>query len=105
MIEHLRRVEHFRDEVFTWDADLKALYAEWHRLQEFAGVASAHGFHDLRRSFASWNVDRMSGESLQRLMRHKTYATTQLYINLANKLNAAAADVFIPTPALRAARS
>ncbi|MEX2175887.1 MAG: tyrosine-type recombinase/integrase [Pirellulaceae bacterium] len=55
-----------------------------------------YGFHDLRRGFATLNAGNMSGDALQKLMRHKSYSTTQRYINLAGQVNAAVATLFVP---------
>jgi integrase len=57
---------------------------------------SAYGFHDLRRGFASMNADRLSAEALQGLMRHKSYATTQLYVNMARQLKQTAEKLHVP---------
>lgn len=42
------------------------------------------------------NAGNMSGDALQKLMRHKSYSTTQRYINLAGQVNAAVATLFVP---------
>lgn len=55
-----------------------------------------YGFHDLRRAFAICNADRLSADALQAMMRHKSYQTTQPYINMANQLNRAANELFVP---------
>lgn len=38
----------------------------------------------------------MTGDALQKLMRHKTYATTQGYINLAQQVNRAVEGLHVP---------
>ena len=44
-------------------------------------------FHDLRRAFATMNADRLSTAPRQTLMRHKSYQTTQVYINMARQID------------------
>jgi integrase len=65
------------------------------RIAKAAGLAR-FGFHDLRRGFATQNADRFSGPILQRLMRHKSFATTQRYLSLADRLRSKPPDVFVP---------
>lgn len=100
IVSHLRRLVGFRPCVFTIETGRRQLYSEWHALQDAAGVKpdgkARYGFHDLRRAFATMNVDRLSPETLQRLMQHKDYQTTQRYIGLARQLKPAAHDVFVP---------
>ena len=55
-----------------------------------------YGFHDLRRAFATMNADKLTTDALQALMRHKSYSTTQLYINAARQMNAAVAGLHVP---------
>ena len=55
-----------------------------------------YGFHDLRRAFATMNADRLTPDALQALMRHKSYQTTQVYINLARQLDAAVENLHVP---------
>jgi integrase len=54
------------------------------------------GFHDLRRAFATMNADKLSPDALQALMRHKSYQTTQVYINMARQMDAAVASLHVP---------
>lgn len=42
------------------------------------------------------NADRLSAEALQGLMRHKSYATTQLYVNMARQLKQTAEKLHVP---------
>jgi integrase len=73
---------------------------EFYRIQDEAGVKRSDGnhfgFHDLRRGFASMNADRVSADVLQTIMRHKSYSTTQRYINLTRQLNPSTANLFVP---------
>ena len=55
-----------------------------------------YGFHDLRRAFAMMNADKLSADALQALMRHKSYATTQKYINMTRQMDAAVAGLHVP---------
>jgi hypothetical protein len=38
----------------------------------------------------------MSADTLQALMRHKSYLTTQRYINMANQVNRAVEGLHVP---------
>jgi integrase len=94
VVDHLRKLLSFRRSVFPWDRDDKALYVEFARLQRAAGVKAAnrdgrYGFHDLRRAFATMNVDRLSAEQLQGMMQHKSFTTTKGYIKAARNLHPA----------------
>jgi integrase len=51
---------------------------------------------NLRRSFATQNAPRLTADALQKLMRHKSYATTQKYINMASQLDEAVATLHVP---------
>lgn len=42
------------------------------------------------------NADRLTPDALQALMRHKSYQTTQVYINLARQLDAAVENLHVP---------
>ena len=55
-----------------------------------------HGFHDFCRAFATMNADKLSADALQSLMRHKSFATTQRYINLSRQMDAAVAALHVP---------
>jgi integrase len=62
------------------------------------------GFHDLRRAFATMNAPALSADALQKLMRHKSYTTTQRYINLAGQLQTAVGALHVPA-VLKAAQA
>jgi integrase len=109
VVEHLRRLPGFTPTVFPWHHDSRTLYAEFARIQEAAGVhlpchgehvhtrsCHVYGFHDLRRAFATMNADKLTPDALQTLMRHKSYQTTQVYINLARQMDAAIASLHVP---------
>jgi integrase len=89
VVDHLRRVVAFGPLVFTWPHHERTLWVEFHAIQKAAGVAAGYGFHDLRRAFATCNADRLTGDALQALMRHKSYSTTQRYINMARQIDKA----------------
>ena len=104
-IEHLAGIKTFETLVFPWESRRRDLWEEFGRIQAKAGVkpdrarpgrVDRYGFHDLRRGFGTMNADRMSGDALQRMMRHRNYATTQMYINLSRQMRSAAEDVFVP---------
>jgi integrase len=111
VIEHLRKLASFGPVVFPWNHDERTLYDEFARIQAAAGIhlpcktrgeheCSRHfflyGFHDLRRSFATMNADKLTPDALQALMRHKSYQTTQRYINMARQMDAAVASLHVP---------
>jgi integrase len=66
------------------------------RRHEHTEACHYYGFHDLRRAFATQNAKRLTGDALQTLMRHKSYKTTQGYINLASQLDEAVAKLHVP---------
>jgi integrase len=109
VVEHLRRLAHLDPRVFPWNHNRKTLQKEFARIQEAAGIhlpclgqhkhsrfCHVYGFHDLRRAFATMNADQLTPDALQALMRHKSYTTTQRYINMTRQLNAAAANLHVP---------
>jgi integrase len=111
VVEHLRRLAGFGPVVFAWPHNERTLYAEFARIQEAAGVhlpcrtrgehqhnrhCHLYGFHDLRRAFATMNADKLTPDALQALMRHKSYTTTQRYINMARQMDAAVASLHVP---------
>lgn len=85
------------------------MYEEFARVQDAAGIdlpcpekhehtdaCHRYGFRDLRRAFATMNADRLSGDALQALMRHKSYTTTQRYINMARQLDQSVKVLYVP---------
>jgi integrase len=109
VIDHLRLLE--GDDRFTlrWPHDPRTLWVEFGRIQRQAGIHLAcpddhkhtpachiYGFHDFRRAFATVNAPRLKPETLQRLMRHKSYKTTLGYINLASQVDDAVANMPVP---------
>jgi integrase len=109
VVDHLRKLAGFDPHVFPWNHNERTLYAEFVRVQEAAGISlpcheahehttacTSYGFHDLRRAFATMNADKLSADALQALMRHKSYQTTQVYINLTRQLDAAVQVLHVP---------
>jgi integrase len=109
VVDHLRKLAGFDPCVFTWNHDRRTLQTIFAEVQEAAGVrlpcaerhehtryCHVYGFHDLRRAFATMNADKLSPDALQALMRHKSYQTTQVYINYARQMDAAVAGLHVP---------
>lgn len=99
VVEHLRALPGFEDNVFPWPHPRRQQWKEFHRIQDAAeinltcnedhehnDVCHHYGFHDFRRAFATENVESLSTEELRGLMRHQSYTTTQKYINMARQL-------------------
>ncbi len=42
------------------------------------------------------NADKLTPDALQALMRHKSYSTTQKYINMARQMDQAVAALHVP---------
>jgi integrase len=109
VIDHLKKLAGFDPHVFQWNHDRRMLDDEFDRVQAAAGIhlpchrehthtAACHfyGFHDLRRAFATQNAPRLTADALQKLMRHKSYLTTQRYINMASQLDEAVDVLHVP---------
>jgi integrase len=111
VVEHLRPlVGGANPLIFPWANDPRTLWVEFGRIQEAVGLhlpcrephdhtAACHvyGIHDFRRAFATVNAARLKPEVLQRLMRHKSYQTTQkFYINPTSQMQDAVTDMPIP---------
>jgi integrase len=97
--------------LFPWNWSRRRLHEQFARIQQKAGIrlpcrvrgehehtpfCYVYGFHDLRRAFATMNADKLSASALQALMRHKSYQTTQLYINMARQMDEAVASLHVP---------
>lgn len=110
-LDHVKRIVGFQPLVFFWPHGREQLWAEFHRLQEAAGVhlpcstAGEHqctpachlyGFHALRRAYGTFNADRMPAPVLQKKMRHKSFTTTLRYIQLADKMKKNSENVYVP---------
>jgi integrase len=109
VVEHLRKLRSFDPNVFPWNHNRRTLQTEFARIQEAAGIklpchgnhrhsrfCFVYGFHDLRRAFATMNADKLTADALQSLMRHKSYQTTQRYINMARQLDQAVDSLHVP---------
>jgi integrase len=118
VVAHLRKLTAaFAPVVFPWNHNARTLYSEFWRIQEAAGIhldcPEAHehtpacdyyGFHDLRRAYATMNADKLTADTLQALMRHKSYQTTQKYIAMARQMDAAVAALHVPEELRSASR-
>jgi len=109
VVEHLRQIVDFGPTVFPWPHHERTLWADFAKIQEEAGIhlpchenhehtpaCHLYGFHDLRRAFATMNAERLTGDALQSLMRHKSYQTTQRYINMARQLDQSVEALHVP---------
>jgi integrase len=109
VVEHLKKLACFEPVVFPWKHDRRTLHTIFAEVQEAAGIhlrcddahehtrfCHVYGFHDLRRAFATMNADKLTPDALQALMRHKSYQTTQVYINYARQMDAAVAGLHVP---------
>jgi integrase len=115
VVEHLERIQCFEPLVFPWNHHRTTLWCELERIQVAAGIhlpchhdhqhtprCRVYGFHDLRRAFATENAAELTPDALQRLMRHKSYSTTQRYINMASQVNSAVEKLHVPAILRRA---
>lgn len=109
VVDHLKAIPSFGPLVFPWPHHRTTLWVEFSRIQKSAGIhldcaadhehtdrCHVYGFHDFRRAFATANVDTLTADALQKLMRHRSYSTTQRYINMAGKLSQAVATLHVP---------
>jgi integrase len=101
VLDHLSKLASFSPLMFPWNHDRRGLFSEFHAIQKAAGVRPEgskrwYGFHDLRRAFATMNGDRLTADALQSLMQHRSYLTTQKYINMARQLNPAVQNLYVP---------
>ncbi len=109
VVEHLRKVVDFGQAVFPWPHHERTLWEDFAAIQMVAGIdlpchenhehtAACHryGFHDLRRAFATSNAEQLTPDALQTLMRHKSYLTTQKYINMGKQIDKAVEKLFVP---------
>lgn len=112
VINHLRRIACFEPVIFPWPRHRRTLWLEFQRIQKAAGIHLAcdkahrhtdschlYGFHGCRFAFATNNCENMPAVTLQRMMRHKSFSTTQRYINMIGATKDAAANLYVP-PAL-----
>jgi hypothetical protein len=55
----------------------------------------------LRRAFASYNANTLGAVELQRMMRHRSFATTQAYINMSTRMKDAVKKLTVPDVLVR----
>jgi integrase len=109
VVEHLQKLASFEAKVFPFHHFRTELYKQFATIQEAAEIkltctaehkhtrfCHVYGFHDFRRAFATMNADKLTPDALQALMRHKSYSTTQRYINIARQMDAAVAGLHVP---------
>jgi integrase len=109
VVDHLRKLVSFEEEVFPWCHDGRTLYVQFMKIQEHAGISlpcrgehehtpscRVYSFHDLRRTFASVNAARLTPDTLQALMMHKSYTTTQVYLNVGRQMDQALTSLHVP---------
>lgn len=114
VVDHLEAVRGFSLEVFPWPHGTKQLWVEFAKIQAKAGVKKVcrknhphndacqrFGFHDLRRGFATANANSLSASQLQTMMRHQSYTTTQLYIEMAEQSKRADVTSKLAVPTLK----
>jgi integrase len=49
-----------------------------------------------RRAFATLNAEKLTPDALHALMQHRSYSTTQRYINVVRQLDTAVAQLHVP---------
>lgn len=109
VVEHLLRIRGFDPMVFPWPHHERTLWVQFTKIQRAAGIhldcdgkhdhteaCHQYGFHDFRRAFATANAESLTGDALQALMRHKSYSTTQRYINIGRQLGNAVDALHVP---------
>ena len=109
VVEHLQKIASFEPIVFPWYHNSRTLWTEFAKIQRAAGIhldchekhehtpaCHVYGFHDLRRAFATVNAETLTADALQAMMRHKSYSTTQGYINMARQLNRSVEGLQVP---------
>ena len=99
VVDHLEAIRGFTKEVFPWPQSTRSLYPVFQAIQEKAGVSKVcrknhvcgptckyFAFHDLRRGFATENASELSASEVQIIMRHRSYTTTQVYLNMPRQV-------------------
>lgn len=110
VVDHLRTIRSFSPNVFPWDYSEQTLYRQFRRIQTAGGIdlpcdgdhehtdaCHTYGFHDLRRGFATEHALLVPAKVLQHLMRHKSFSTTELYIQRAEDANRYTEQLKTPT--------
>jgi integrase len=96
--------------VFPWNHDRTTLGNEFEKLQKLAGIhlpcpgnhthtskCHVYGFHDIRRSHATYNYGRVDDAELQEQMGHASFQTTRQYIKFAKLHQHRPYNAFLPT--------
>ncbi|MEZ6142058.1 MAG: site-specific integrase [Zavarzinella sp.] len=109
VIEHLRTLDNNSLILFPWHLNKTQIWEEFKRIQQQVGIhvdcpeehchtpsCYLYGFHDFRRAFATLMAPHIKGDVLQKLMRHKSYSTTQVYINLTSQMEDAVVNMPVP---------
>ncbi|MGE0719219.1 MAG: tyrosine-type recombinase/integrase [Alphaproteobacteria bacterium] len=65
-----------------------------------AGLAGRHRFHDLKGTYTTGLAHVAPGRVVQQLSRHKSFATTEMYIRVADQATRAAVDALAGRPAV-----
>lgn len=97
------------DHLFDWPHDRTTLNKHFSKVQEIAGIkldchfehvhtpsCHTYGFHDFRRSHATYNYGRVTDAALQQQMGHASFQTTQSYIKFAKKHQDATYNPYLP---------
>lgn len=108
VVEKLRGIKRFGEMVFPWSYGESTLYRQFFKIQTAAGIklhcngnhehteaCHMYGFHDFRRSFATFN-DELPASLKQSQMGHSTYATTQRYEKFAKQQATFAERLHLP---------
>jgi integrase len=116
VVEKLKVIRRFSPVVFPWPHGKSTLYHDFFRIQKAAGIklhcdgdhecttaCQFYGFHDFRRSFATFNeLNNLPASFVQSQMGHSTFATTMKYIQ-ASREQVRHVDQCVSTPGMRAA--
>lgn len=102
IVDHLTALRgSFSDLVFPFDRSIKRMFDTFHAIQKAAGIVPKnrdgyYGFHDLRRGFATLNADKMDLFQLRDLMQHKSLKTTEIYVQMARRLQQPVDQIVVP---------
>ena len=108
MVDHLRKLIDFGEMVFYWPHHEPPCGLTLRGSRKQGGFICTATRSTITRQPATAtgsttfvgpstvNAETMSADALQALMRHKSYSTTQRYINLANQVNRAVEGLHVP---------
>lgn len=109
VIVHMKKLRGgFDEHIFPWNQNKRDLWPEFHVIQEAARLDDGspvpkggkhgrrYGFHDVRRGFATENIESMDLFELQNLMQHKSLETTKEYVNMVKRLKKTVTKIFVP---------